>query len=50
MGDITGSVNQLCLQSRSVCDFEQRIDVVKVDLPESEYLNVLRVESRKVCV
>ena len=43
-GHVASGVYDACLQGGSVCDFEQRIDVVNIDLPEPEDLDLFRVQ------
>lgn len=45
---ITSRFDDTCLQARCVRDFEQRVNIFKIDLPESEDMDWLRVQSRRV--
>lgn len=47
-GHVAGGVYDACLQGGSVCDFEQRIDVVDIDLPEPEDLDLFRVQGKDI--
>jgi hypothetical protein len=46
--DITSGVDDECLQCRGMRDFEKRVDVIQVNLPESEDLNLTWMQSREV--
>jgi hypothetical protein len=47
-GQVAGGVYDACLQGGSVGDFEQRIDVVEIDLPEPEDLDLFRVQGEDI--
>ena len=47
-GYVADGVYDAYLQGGSVCDFEQRIDVVDIDLPEPKDLDLFRVQGRDI--
>lgn len=47
-GHVRGGVYDACLQGGSVSDFEQRIDVVNIDLPKPEDLYLCRVQGTDI--
>lgn len=47
-GHVAGGVYDACLQGGSVCNFEQRIDIVDIDLPEPENLDLFRMQGKDI--
>lgn len=47
VGHVAGGVNDAWLESGCVCDLEQRVDVLQIDLPKFEYLYLCRVRHRQ---
>ncbi len=49
-GWIASDVDNTSLQRRRVRDLEQRVDIFQANLPQPEYLHLLRVQSRELDV
>ncbi len=48
IGNISSSINDTCLKCWCMYDFEQRVYVLEVDLPELEYMSLIWMQGCKV--